>query len=156
MMGRALSDEPFCVSCRAVVCAPPPLGPLTGPRLDYPTGGTVCFFTGRNFTGESFCASTGTVIRDLLLRGHDNAFASVTVGGASVTACRDRDFSSYCERIVEDQAALHGFLSRNVSSNTTPSIVSWLHPWPNRKFPLLITVSRAFPFSSTSRSIGPA
>ena len=40
----------------------------------------------------------------------------VRVNGGSVTLCRDRDFSSYCERIVEDQAVIHGFLDNNVSS----------------------------------------
>lgn len=93
-----------------------PRGPLTGPRLDYPAGGTVCFYTGRNFTGDSQCAAPGTVVHDLKLFGIDNAYASVTTGGGSVTVCRDRDFSSYCERIVEDQASMHGFLARNVSS----------------------------------------
>ena len=93
-----------------------PRGPLTGPRLNYPAGGTVCFYEGRNFTGDYFCSGPGTVVKDLLLRGRDNVFASVSVDGTSVTACRDRDFSSYCERIIEDQASLHGFLARNVSS----------------------------------------
>lgn len=93
-----------------------PRGPLTGPRLNYPAGGTVCFYEGRNFTGDYICSGPGTVVRDLLLRGLDNRYSSVAVNGGSVTVCRDRDFSSYCERIVEDQAKLHGFLDNNVSS----------------------------------------
>ena len=35
---------------------------------------------------------------------------------ASVTACRDRHFTSYCERINESQPVLHGFLARRISS----------------------------------------
>jgi uncharacterized protein YraI len=93
-----------------------PRGPLTGPRLNYPAGGVVCFYEGRDFTGDSHCARPGTVVHDLLLFGLDNRYSSVTTGGGSVTVCRDRDFSSYCERIVEDQASMHGFLADNVSS----------------------------------------
>ena len=104
------------VSRDAVRYGQEPKGALTGPRLDYPAGGTVCFYTGRDFTGDSHCAKPGTVVHDLKLFGVDNAYASVTTGGGSVTVCRDRDFSSYCERIVEDQANMHGFLARNVSS----------------------------------------
>lgn len=93
-----------------------PRGPLTGPKLNYPSGATVCFYSGRNFTGSQACAKPGTHVRDLLLFGVDNSIASVEVNGGSVTLCRDRDFESYCERIVEDSPSLHGFLSGNVSS----------------------------------------
>jgi uncharacterized protein YraI len=94
-----------------------PRGPLTGPRLDYPTGGTVCFYTGRHFTGDHLCAAAGTVVHDLLLFGIDNRFASIRIAGSgSVTVCRDRDFSSYCERIVESAAVLPGLLEHAISS----------------------------------------
>ena len=94
-----------------------PRGPLTGPRLDYPSGGTACFFEGHNFTGDSVCAKPGTVVHDLLLFGLDNRYSSIEiVGEGSVTACRDRDFASYCERIVEDQPRILGFLDNNVTS----------------------------------------
>ena len=49
-----------------------PRGPFTGPRLDYPSGGTVCFYEGRNFSGDGVCAPAGTVVHDLLLLGFDN------------------------------------------------------------------------------------
>jgi hypothetical protein len=96
-----------------------PRGPFTGPRLGYPGGGPgqVCFHEGRDFTGATVCAGTGTVVRDLLLFGLDNRYSSVSVeGNVSVTVCRDRDFSSYCERIIESQARLHRFLDNNVTS----------------------------------------
>jgi uncharacterized protein YraI len=93
-----------------------PRGPLTGPRLNYGSGAVVCFYEGRHFSGDYFCAKPGSVVHDLLLRDADNRISSVQVNGGSVTLCRDRDFSSYCERIVEDQAVIHGFLDNNVSS----------------------------------------
>lgn len=94
-----------------------PRGPLTGPRLNYPSGGTVCFYTGRNFTGDHLCAGAGAVIRDLLISGLDNRFASVLIeGSGSVTVCRDRDFSSYCERIIESTPVLPGLLEYAISS----------------------------------------
>lgn len=93
-----------------------PRGPLSGPRLDHPRGGSVCFFEGANYTGASVCAEAGTVVRDLLLMGLDNRYSSIEVSGSSVMVCRDRDFSSYCELIVESQPRMHGFLDDNVSS----------------------------------------
>jgi uncharacterized protein YraI len=91
--------------------------PLTGPRLNYATGGTVCFYTGTHYSGTEYCFEAGFVARDLLLHGIDNAFASVRIpdrGSASV--CRNRDFHSYCERVVASQPVLDQYLMRNVSS----------------------------------------
>jgi uncharacterized protein YraI len=93
-----------------------PRGPFTGPRLNYGSGAVICLYEGRHFTGDRVCAKPGTVVRDLLLFDADNRFSSVEVNGGSVTLCRDRDFASYCERVVEDQPVLHGFLDNNVSS----------------------------------------
>ncbi|MHB1111108.1 MAG: SH3 domain-containing protein [Devosia sp.] len=93
-----------------------PRGPLTGPHFDHPRGGAVCFFEGPNFSGASVCAKAGTVVHDLLLFDLDNRYSSVEVSGSSVMVCRDRDFSSYCELIVESQPRMHGFLDDNVSS----------------------------------------
>lgn len=95
-----------------------PRGPLTGPRLNYPSGGgTVCFYTGANYSGAAYCHPSGFVMPDLLLAGIDNSFSSVQIeGSASVTACRDRKFQSYCERIIESQPVLNGFLDDSLSS----------------------------------------
>lgn len=84
--------------------------------LRYPSGATVCLYEGRNFTGPSLCLKSGTVIRDLLLMKLDNRFSSIRLNGGSATLCRDRDFTSYCERVIDDQAALYGFLDNGVTS----------------------------------------
>lgn len=93
-----------------------PRGPLTGPHFDHPTGGTACFFEGPNYSGASVCAKAGTVVNDLLLFHLDNRYSSIEVSGSSVMVCRDRDFTSYCELIVESQPRMQGFLDDNVSS----------------------------------------
>ncbi|HHY50395.1 MAG TPA: hypothetical protein GYA10_11675 [Alphaproteobacteria bacterium] len=93
-----------------------PRGPLTGPRLDYPSGAMICLYEGPGYSGESLCMKPGTVVHDLLLFRQDNRYSSVQVNGGSVTLCRDRDFASYCMRVIEDQPRLHGFLDDNVSS----------------------------------------
>jgi hypothetical protein len=93
-----------------------PRGPLTGPRFNHPRGGVACFFEGPNYSGASVCAKAGTVVHDLLLFDLDNRYSSIEVSGSSVMVCRDRDFSSYCELIVESQPKMHGFLDDNVSS----------------------------------------
>lgn len=87
-----------------------------GRNPNYPTGGTVCFYTGTGYTGAEYCFGTGHVSRDLALAGLDNAFASVRVEGTSVSACRDRFFQSYCERIVQSEPALDQYLLRSLSS----------------------------------------
>ncbi len=93
--------------------------PLTGPELNYAIGGTgtICFYTGTNYSGRSLCARSGEVFNDLALWGLDNAFSSVKVDGSiSAAACRDRKFQSYCERITGSQPALDPYLRRNLSS----------------------------------------
>lgn len=89
-----------------------------GINPDYPAGGgIICFYQGTNFSGGEFCVRSGRVIHDLALLGLDNSFASVRIeGSASAAACRDRDFQSYCERIIASQPALDPYLRRALSS----------------------------------------
>lgn len=92
---------------------------LTGPRLNYGSGGPgrVCFYEGTNFTGAYVCHGSGFVAHDLLLYGRDDRYASVSVeGDVSAAVCRDRNFQSYCTRIADDVPVLQGYLLRNVSS----------------------------------------
>lgn len=96
-----------------------PGGPFSGPKLNYPAGGPglVCFYEGANFTGGRICAESGTVVRDLLLLDRDNRVASISVeGNVSALVCRDFNFHSYCERIIESKPRLPRFLYRAVSS----------------------------------------
>jgi hypothetical protein len=93
-----------------------PYGPFNRERFDL-TGGSMCFYTGTNYTGSYFCAESGQVIRDLALAGWDNQISSIqVVEGTSAALCRDRFFQSYCERIVESQPVLDPYLRRNLSS----------------------------------------
>jgi uncharacterized protein YraI len=96
-----------------------PRGWWTGPKTEQVSGGsgTVCFYTGENFTGEATCSKTGMVVPDLALLGLDNRFASVSVEGTiSVHVCREFNFGSYCETIAADQPVLNRFLKNAVSS----------------------------------------
>jgi hypothetical protein len=96
-----------------------PKGPFTGPRLNLKAGnsGTVCLYTGRNYTGMSICGDAGFVVRDFLLYDADNQFGSVAIDGdVSVVLCRDRFFQSYCQRINESAATLPAILINSVSS----------------------------------------
>lgn len=96
-----------------------PLPPFSGPRLNYGSGGPgrVCFYEGTHFTGAYVCHGSGFVAHDLLLYGRDDRYASVSVeGDVSVAVCRDRNFQSYCTRIVVSEPVLGEYLLRNVSS----------------------------------------
>lgn len=96
-----------------------PGGWLAGPTLNIERGGKgqVCFYEGTGFTGDSFCADSGRVIRDLALIGRDNAIRSVEIGdGVSAVVCRDRGFRSYCEAVSESQPHLDGLLTSSISS----------------------------------------
>ena len=94
-------------------------GPFPGPRLNYGAGGpgSVCFYEGHNYTGAELCLESGRVFSDLAQWGLDNRFSSVRItGNVSAAACRDRDFRSYCERLIKSQPALDQFLDNNLSS----------------------------------------
>jgi uncharacterized protein YraI len=90
-----------------------------GPKLNYPSGGPgiVCFYSGQHYSGAAVCAETGAVVHDLLLYGLDDRFSSVSIeGNVSVNLCRDMNFSSYCERVIESKPVLSRYLLRSVSS----------------------------------------
>lgn len=96
-----------------------PRGPFTGPKDEHVLqgSGTICFYTGENFTGQSTCSKTGMVVPDLALYGLDNSFLSASVSGPiSAHVCRDFNFASYCETIAKDTPVLSRFLRRAVSS----------------------------------------
>lgn len=92
---------------------------VPGPRWSYASGGPgqVCFYEGHNYTGPSLCLGSGRTFYDLLLHGLDDRYSSVSVeGDVSASVCRDRDFQSYCERVIVSQPSLDNFLDNNVSS----------------------------------------
>jgi hypothetical protein len=85
--------------------------------FERPAPRQVCFYEGENYTGEALCAGPGTRIEDLLLLGADNRYSSVRVEGkVAAAACRDRDFQSYCERVVRSQPRLDQYLNNALSS----------------------------------------
>lgn len=92
--------------------------PLTGPHFDIKEGnGTVCLYTGPNFTGDHLCRSSGFVVTDFARTGLDDRFVSVAIQGeASILVCRDLNFTSYCERITKDTPRLNRYLAGEVSS----------------------------------------
>jgi hypothetical protein len=96
-----------------------PDGPFRGPKFPTERGGSgqVCFYDGVDFTGDSFCADSGRVFRDLALVGRDNRISSVEVGdGVSALVCRDRGFRSYCEVVDVSKGRIDGLLSNGISS----------------------------------------
>lgn len=96
-----------------------PHWPVLDADNDWPdlVAGSMCFYEGANYSGRSFCASSGEVFLDLATWGWDNRIRSIRVATpTSAAVCRDRGFQSYCERIVSSQARLAPLLSRNLSS----------------------------------------
>lgn len=93
-------------------------GPWAGEHLGIKSGnGSVCLYTGPNFSGDHLCRNSGFVVTDFARTGLDNRFVSVAVkGDASVLVCRDLDFKSYCETIIRDTPRLNRFLAGQVSS----------------------------------------
>jgi len=80
-------------------------------------GGSMCFYEGTNYSGRSFCAGTGEVFLDLATWGWDNRIGSIEViSPTSAAICRDREFQSYCIRVVSSQPTLDPLLARNLSS----------------------------------------
>jgi hypothetical protein len=92
---------------------------FAGPKLDLVLGGsgTVCFYSGQNFSGTSICSKTGRVVPDLALHGIDNSFRSIEIVGAvSVHVCSDYAFGAYCTQVNESKPTLDRFLDRSISS----------------------------------------
>jgi hypothetical protein len=58
--------------------------------------GKVCFYTGMNFTGAHFCASTGTSAPKLPATWNDRISSIEVIGPASVKICSDRVYSGEC------------------------------------------------------------
>jgi hypothetical protein len=94
-----------------------PDGWLVGPKFPVAGGATVCFYTGQNYTGASFCLAPGHLYRDLSLVGSDNAISSIDVGsGGKAIVCRDRFFKSYCVVIDANKPNLEKLLSNSISA----------------------------------------
>lgn len=94
-----------------------PDGWFVGPKFPVAGGATVCFYTGQNYTGASFCLSPGQLKRDLSLVGHDNAISSIDVGtGGKAMVCRDRFFHSYCVIIDANKPHLEKLLADSISA----------------------------------------
>ena len=107
-MGRGWTSK------RAVAFGKPPVDLPPNPDK---RPAAVCFYTGANYTGESLCATSGSVIQDFALINRDNHFVSVEIIGATkLDACRDRFFQSYCELIEYSQPVMDQYLQNNLSS----------------------------------------
>lgn len=79
--------------------------------------GQVCFWTGQNYTGQSYCVESGAHSSDLTLQGFNDAFASISIEGRHyVEVCTSRDLSSYCTRLTESHPKLNRFLHKSITS----------------------------------------
>lgn len=93
--------------------------PFHGTVSDIGRGGpgTVCFYDGASYSGESVCLPSGAVARDLVLLGWDNRVSSISIqGSVSVNICRDREFTSYCELVTASQPSVNRLLNNAASS----------------------------------------
>ena len=93
-------------------------GPWDGPHFGGGSGnGSACLYTGPNYTGDYLCRESGFVVTDFARTGLDDLFVSIDIeGDASVLVCRDMNFTSYCEKIINDTPRLNQFLAGDVSS----------------------------------------
>jgi len=68
-------------------------------------GATVCFYTGKQFTGQSLCVPAVTYEPDL--RALNDRISSFEVfNGASVTVCTDPWYRGYCTTYTHHRAVL--------------------------------------------------
>jgi hypothetical protein len=75
----------------------------------------ACFYTGTNYTGQSFCVNAGQSI-DFLGRWNDRISSVRTYGSASVTMCQHASFDGYCRSTRRDEPFLGRWLNDQVSS----------------------------------------
>ena len=94
---------------------PPRPAPQPVPSPDYEDAG-ACFYSQRNFRGDSFCADAGDEFPSLP-RGWDGRVRSVEVfGGAEVDLCNDNDLYGRCVTLSSDASRLPNGLDRRVRS----------------------------------------
>ena len=92
---------------------PPRPQPLPQPPV-YDDAG-ACFFSERNFRGNSFCLDEGESLNRL--RTWNDSIRSVQVfGGAQVDVCSDQNLYGVCATLNRDTSRLPQQLDRNISS----------------------------------------
>lgn len=81
--------------------------------------GEVCFYEGTNYSGASFCLTSGVNYPDLALMGADNRISSVKVTGeVSTLMCKDANYEHYCVLLVQDHPYLDRVINNQASSIT--------------------------------------
>ncbi len=86
------------------------------PPLYSPPQPDVCFYKGKNFTGQQFCVSSGTS-RSSLSQRWDNSISSVRISnGASVKICRWEDYRGGCRTIGSSKSHLGDRFNNRISS----------------------------------------
>jgi len=92
-----------------------PPRPQPVPPPDYEDAG-ACFYSQRNFNGDSFCADVGDEF-PRLPRGWDQRVRSVEIfGGAEVDLCSDSGLYGRCVTLRSDASRLPNGLDRRVRS----------------------------------------
>ncbi len=76
----------------------------------------ACFYTGTNFTGNSFCVEEGDSIPSLGRNWNDRIRSVEVFNGATVDVCRDADYVGVCQTLTRSKTRLASQLDRKVSS----------------------------------------
>ncbi len=76
----------------------------------------ACFYSGNNFTGQSFCMNEGTQRAAFGPIWNDKISSVRVFGNASVTLCQNYSFGGFCRTTNHNEPALGPWLNDKVSS----------------------------------------
>lgn len=99
----------FSINCGNGNPTPPP-APVT-PK--------VCFHSGNNYSGNSFCVNAGSGNSNLGGYWNDRISSVQVQSGASVQVCRNSGFGGFCQTYSSSVPVLNGFLNNQISSYQT-------------------------------------
>lgn len=75
----------------------------------------ACFYTGRNYTGQSFCMESGG--KTMLDNRFNDAITSVRIyGNARARLCQHPNYQGFCRVVQRSESQLGGYLNNQVTS----------------------------------------
>ena len=76
----------------------------------------ACFYTGKNYTGQSVCVNSGRSLSYVGDRWNDKVSSVRLYNGASVTMCQHSGFNGFCRTSSRNEPALGPWLNNKISS----------------------------------------
>lgn len=92
-----------------------PRHPQQWPQQPWPQS-KACFYTGANYTGQSFCVTSGQALNFVGPRWNDKISSIRIYGDASATMCQHANYGGFCRTTNRSENALGAWLNDEISA----------------------------------------